>query len=102
MTPSIEIRTQAAGLHETMTWTKDGIVRGEDRGETREWMAAMAKLIAQAIEGYEAFCALHGFRLQTDASGLCLYCAETGIPLVIGDEYDELETGECVLVKRAA
>lgn len=102
MTPSIEIRNMAALYHAAMTNAEDEILKAEDEGMGED---VRGKLIGAslALSGiYEDFCKEQGFELVTDASGLFLRCAETGIPLVIGDEYDELETGECVLVKRAA
>jgi hypothetical protein len=97
VSPSIELRNKAAELHEAMTKAEDQARDVED--ELIPWKQWGVKI---ARDLYEGFCEEHGFALKTDASRLCLYCAETGIPLVIGDEYDELETGECVLVKRAA
>lgn len=102
MTPSIELRNMAAELHEKLSRAEDWHRELVDRlpGDIAViWAESKAEM---RREQYVAFCRDHGFMLKTDASGLFLRCAETGIPLVIGDEYDELETGECVLVKRAA
>lgn len=102
MTPSIELRNMAAELHEAMTKAEDVYRDGRDHGEELAVQGWLAEMECDARNAYDTFGDRHGFHLRTDASGLFLRCAETGIPLVIGDEYDELETGECVLVKRAA
>lgn len=100
MTPSRELRNMAAKRHDMMTTAEDRF-RMEQDGEL-DLRGNGYNLYIQHAAAYRDFCKEQGFDLVTDASGLFLRCAETGIPLVIGDEYDELETGECVLVKRAA
>jgi hypothetical protein len=102
MTPSIELRNMAAELHDAATNADDAILKAEDAEASEATMNDLDMASLHAWEVYFAFSDSAGFELVTDASGLFLRCAETGIPLVIGDEYDELETGECVLVKRAA
>jgi hypothetical protein len=100
--PPIEVRNAAAMQHAAMTASEDDLSRAEDEEMDQRTLDGLNAAIDALRRNYEDICAEHGFQLLTDASGLFLRCAETGIPLVIGDEYDELETGECVLVKRAA
>lgn len=98
MTPSIELRNMAAERHDALTRFEDLLLMAEDNGDSQdqsEWRYEVEWL-------YESFCQKHGFRLMTDASGLFLRCASSGIPLVVGDNTSELGDGELILVKQAA
>jgi hypothetical protein len=96
------LRERAASYRKSIEDIQDALIDAEDRGFRDEIEEGTVEAIATLEHAYKQFCSEHGFRLLTDASGLFLRCAETGIPLVIGDEYIETYTGECVLVKRAA
>lgn len=99
MIPPIELREQAAKLHEEMTKAEDILRDAADNGrdhiyEFEDYARAEWELNVFTLE--------HEFHLLTDASGLHLRCAETGIPLVETDECVETETGEVRIVKEAA
>jgi hypothetical protein len=96
-TTSFEIRERLASAHALMTEAEDVLREAEDHGERLS-----DEDVASAKAGYEDLCEYYGAELVTDASGLFLRCAETGIPLVIGDEIEELKNGEMIIVRRAA
>ena len=95
MTPSLDIREEAARLHDEMTKAEDEAAEACDK--LPPWECWRFK-IAQNL--YEGFCAEKGLRLLTDASGLFLRCSKTNIPLVDTDECVEGENGELVMVER--
>jgi len=101
MTPSLEIREEAARLFEACDAAEEAYRAIED-----EHGSAFAKLHdydwVDAWTKYEAFTNIHHFRLLTDASRLYLRCAETNIPLCDTDECIETETGKLMIVKQAA
>ena len=101
MNPSLELREEAAKLHEEMTKFEDFLMTAQDNGASDDQLLILKAQGEQAWL-YKMFCLQHGFALMTDASGLFLRCAETQIPLVDSDEVIETETGQLLRVKQAA
>lgn len=102
MTPSLEIRNEAARLHDLAWSYDDKIVKAEDRGASDEEIEALDQECFKAWRDFYNFCDAHRFELLTEASGSVLRCAEANIPLVDSDECDETGDGKLILVKQAA
>ena len=101
MTPSIELRTEAARLHDAAINSEQAIIHAEDRNADDVERMELDDKCVDAWAAYHRFTNAHGFKLVTDISGPYLRCGRTGIPLVEtdidGDGVEELETGELAL-----
>ncbi len=102
MTPSLEIRQEAARLFDEAWARSDAINATEDAGATEDEREALEDACADAWQAYSDFCDSHDFELLTEASGYIIRCAETQIPLCDTDECIETETGQLMIVKQAA
>ena len=102
MTPSISIREQAASLMQAAWEAEDAMVKAEDAGVPDDVLQRFEQACVDAWRLHDELCDEHGIEILTEASGAILRCAKTKTPLVYGDEYEETETGELVIVKQAA
>lgn len=102
MTPSLDLREQAATLYIAAWSYDDKIVYAEDHGATDEEIENLDDECCEAWAAYYAFCEEHGFELLTEVSGTkVLRCARTKVPLCEHDDVDELESGDLVLSEDA-
>lgn len=97
MTPSLEIREEAARLFDEAWAQSDAINTAEDAGAKDDDLEALEDACAEAWQAYSEFCDRHDFELLTEASGYIIRCARTKITLCDLDEVEELESGELVL-----
>lgn len=100
MTPSLEIRNEAARLHDLAWSYDDKIVKAEDRGASDEQIEALDQECFKAWRSFYDFCDAHRFELLTEASGTVLRCSESNAPLVDTDDCLETYDGKLVMVER--
>lgn len=101
MTPSSEIRNMAADLHDAASKADDLMREADDAGRNEESISDLDRACMDAWKAYYDFTEANDMELTSDASGLCIRCAKTGIPICITDEIEDLDSGE-VAIREAA